>query len=252
MPRIRVKFSFVILFAFAVALTPPLRLAAILCAAALHETGHLVAMRLCGVRARTVTLSGCGADIAADTGIIPYKAAVLVWSAGCAVNLLSAAAAYGVIRALSSACGMASEIPSICANGGIPSLYAGRGFVSVCMNGISPVYADGGTSFTGVTGIIAAVCGFMGEFAAMSLGFAAVNLLPVRPLDGGMAFYSLLLLKLPLDKAKIVSDVSAALCLIPLWAAALYILFYTSMNFTPLLLCAYLFSAAFLSKSEDL
>lgn len=57
-------------------------------AALLHETGHLIAIRLCGLKPECVTVYPFGIDIKCDTALLPYKKELFICSAGIAANLL--------------------------------------------------------------------------------------------------------------------------------------------------------------------
>lgn len=74
-----------------------------------------------------------------------------------------------------------------------------------------------------------------------SMVFGILNLLPIYPLDGGRVLFSLLAQKLPLYKAKKITNILGIVFLIPLTALAFYALFITKFNVSLLLICAYLF-----------
>ncbi len=74
-----------------------------------------------------------------------------------------------------------------------------------------------------------------------SIVFGILNLLPIYPLDGGRVLFSLLAQKLPLYKAKRITNVLGIVFLLPLTALAVYALFITGFNVSLLLICAYLF-----------
>lgn len=57
-------------------------------AALLHEAGHLIAMRLCGLRPECITVYPFGIDIKCDSSLLPYKKELFVCSAGISANLL--------------------------------------------------------------------------------------------------------------------------------------------------------------------
>lgn len=52
-----------------------------------HEAGHLLALRLAGVRVERMRLTAFGAEIRADTRYLPYPREILCTVAGPAVNL---------------------------------------------------------------------------------------------------------------------------------------------------------------------
>lgn len=85
-------------------------------------------------------------------------------------------------------------------------------------------------------------------FIVCSIALAAINLLPVRTLDGGEALYSLLCLWKDPHFAERVMRVISLCALFPLWVVAGFTLFYTGGNFTLMLLCGWLFFAAVLQS----
>ena len=74
-----------------VALSSPILLGALLAAAALHEWGHMAALRHFGGKISHLTVSPFGAEMTiADTARLSYGAEILVTLAGPAVNILLA------------------------------------------------------------------------------------------------------------------------------------------------------------------
>ena len=71
--------------------------------------------------------------------------------------------------------------------------------------------------------------------------YAGINLFPVRSLDGGRAWSTILKLILPEHTAYILSAVVSAIFLGILSVIAFFILMVTGYNFTLVLLCCYLF-----------
>lgn len=67
-----------------------------------------------------------------------------------------------------------------------------------------------------------------------------INILPIMPLDGGRALYSLLLLKVNIVKAANISDFVSLFTVIPILASGLYILYITGYNFSLLVISIYL------------
>ena len=79
-------------------------------------------------------------------------------------------------------------------------------------------------------------------FAFMTnLIYAAVNLFPVRSLDGGKAASDILKIFLPEHMAQVVFSVISAVFLGILSLSAFFVLMVTGYNFTLILLCCYLF-----------
>ncbi len=98
--RVRVSPTAVLLLAVFVAVASPLCLAAVLLAALCHELGHYGALRLCGGRLESLSVSAFGAQMRIrDRGCLSYGREALCVLAGPLVNatlswLLSLAGAY--------------------------------------------------------------------------------------------------------------------------------------------------------------
>lgn len=89
--RVRAARSFWALLLAALIVSPPAVLAAMLLAAALHEWGHLAALRYFGVPVRALRLSAFGAVLDAPAlARLSYPRELIVTLAGAAVNLLCA------------------------------------------------------------------------------------------------------------------------------------------------------------------
>lgn len=89
--RVRAARSFWALLLAAVIVSPPAVLAAMFLAAALHEWGHLAALRYFGVPVRALRLSAFGAELDAPAlARLSYPRELVVTLAGAAVNLLCA------------------------------------------------------------------------------------------------------------------------------------------------------------------
>jgi len=90
----------------------------------------------------------------------------------------------------------------------------------------------------------------VGEYAKLFLVnnilFAAINLLPVKTLDGGNILSGLLLKLISPDAAEKILKAVSFFFIVILWAAAVYFLFYTGCNFSLFLMCVYLFASIFL------
>lgn len=76
--------------------------------------------------------------------------------------------------------------------------------------------------------------------AWVSLGMGAFHLLPVEPLDGGLALRSLLQRRLPPERARRVTFLLSLGLLVPLGAAGFLVLLRTRYNFTLLAVSVYL------------
>lgn len=87
-------------------------------------------------------------------------------------------------------------------------------------------------------------------FISANWVFAVFNLLPIEPLDGGQALYSLLCIKWNTDQAaRVVSVVSFAV-LTPLAVLGFVTLFHSPGNYSLLLVCAYLMALLILKKGR--
>lgn len=139
----------------------------------LHEVGHMIAARLCGVRMSALHIDLFGARLRL-AGTVSYRHEAVIAAAGPAVNLLSAAVLLAVTRM----------------------------DISTCLGGN----------------------GVMEAFVLASLGLAAVNLLPVRSLDGGRVLYCILAPLCGERVADAVLVLGTALCLGGLWVFSVYAL----------------------------
>lgn len=74
-----------------------LSLAAIL-AASLHELGHIIAARLCGISLRELRLGIFGASLKINDTLYSYKQEIALSTAGPAVNFISALLLFPLIR----------------------------------------------------------------------------------------------------------------------------------------------------------
>lgn len=88
-----------ILIFIMIAFEPPGISLPTLCAAALHECGHLLAARLLGIKLRSLELGPLGATIRTRGSLISYGREWLLCAAGPAANLISGAVAYFFFRA---------------------------------------------------------------------------------------------------------------------------------------------------------
>lgn len=90
-PRVSISAGFLVSLLLAAIISPPEVAAAVLAAAALHEAGHLAALRTFGVRAEEIRLGAFGAVIvAAGAARLSYGRELIVTLAGPAVNLICA------------------------------------------------------------------------------------------------------------------------------------------------------------------
>lgn len=87
-----------------------------------------------------------------------------------------------------------------------------------------------------------------GSIRQISAALLTVNLLPIETLDGGRMLSSFLSHNLGENAAQKLLSCTTAITLSLLWILALYIFFYSGVNFMLLLFCAYLFSYLFIKK----
>ena len=87
------------------------------------------------------------------------------------------------------------------------------------------------------------------DFVLCNTLLAAVNLLPIEPLDGGRALYYALLRHREPPAAQKISRLISLLFLFPLAAVSVWLLLATGYNFSLLLIVVYLFVFLFVKKS---
>lgn len=83
-----------------------------------------------------------------------------------------------------------------------------------------------------------------------SFSLGALNLLPIRSLDGGSTLLSLLALALDCDTAERISQAASAVSLAVIWLVAVYVLFYSTENASLLVFTAYLFAFTILKNDK--
>ena len=104
----------------------------------------------------------------------------------------------------------------------------------------------GGAAANLLTGTLALLCR-SGFFAACSFALAAVNLLPIRTLDGGQIL-EVLLIRLCPGRADRIMDITSLIFIMLLWLASAYIILLCQGNLSLLLFSAYMFVTLFLSR----
>jgi len=83
---------------------------------------------------------------------------------------------------------------------------------------------------------------------SLSLSLAVLNLLPLKTLDGGRMAGAVLSRFFGEEISDKVLYAATCVCLAVIWMLSLYIFFYSGVNFTLLLFCAYLFSYLIVKK----
>ena len=86
------------------------------------------------------------------------------------------------------------------------------------------------------------------QLASVSLLLAVLNLLPITGFDGGRICHALLSILFSETTADAFLKISTAISLAILWVLSLYVFFYSGVNVTLLLFCAYLFSYLIVKK----
>ena len=99
--------------------------------------------------------------------------------------------------------------------------------------------------FAGVSALLGAEKGVL-----VHLALGGFNLLPLTPLDGGQALFSLLAPKTGEHAAKTAVAVTSALLAIPLFCGAAFVFFSSGYNPSLLVLCGYLLFLVFFKKKD--
>ena len=99
-------------------------------------------------------------------------------------------------------------------------------------------------------GLCCCFCGDTNPYPAANLLLFALNILPIAPLDGGEALYSLLCLKMSQEKAEKIVSVISFCVLFPLATAGLFVLLRSKWNFTLLFAACYLMALLLLKKEH--
>lgn len=94
-------------------------------------------------------------------------------------------------------------------------------------------------------GLFSVVCFFWYQkyfffLAAANLGLFVFNILPIEPLDGGQALYSVLCLRISSEQAERITQIISFMALFPLALAGFIALFRSRYNFSLLLATVYL------------
>lgn len=84
-------------------------------------------------------------------------------------------------------------------------------------------------------------------FTACSISLAAVNMLPIRSLDGGCIVEAILYKISPLHAHTVLSAISAVTIVI-LWLVSVYLILLFNANISLLIFCIYLFATLFLRR----
>ena len=158
-------------------------------AALLHEMGHVLAMKTCGIKISDIKIYPFGVDIKKQQSLTSYATDIFISIAGILTNIAA----------------------------------------MIACNFLPP---SDNISF----------------FVSSNVVLIIINVLPIRTLDGGMALEKLLLLKMRYDIVDGVMNFLSLCSILLLGSVAIWLLFYTSYNFSLLLMCMYLFCGIFLGK----
>ena len=171
-----------------------------------HELGHLFAARSRGIAIEQIRIGLTGARICTREGAGSYFDELILALSGPLVNV--AAVAYGVF------------------------IFNRFGISAVEVLGAAERFALGGrTDALGVWAFVIACAAVQG----------AVNLLPVRTLDGGRVLYCLCALTLGQRAAERVLSFTSGMCAIAIWLAALYLMLKVHAGLGIYAFCACLF-----------
>lgn len=159
-----------------------------LLAALIHELGHLTAARLQKIDVERIELGLMGARIVVDDRLCSYKSELILAASGPLANIL----AVIISIAVSLTCGVGAE--------------------ELFESGAELVGQGGG------------IVGAVGCFVLASIAQAAVNLLPVRSLDGGRMLSAAVSQWLGADIGERAVTVFTAVAVFCLWTVALYLM----------------------------
>ena len=166
--------------------------AILLCAATVHELGHLVAAKILGVRLRELRLGFAGARLYPEGDFIPYKKEIILALAGPLSSFISSLLAFLI----------AVSHPS--------------GEVSIS----EEIYGL-------LNGQSASATAYVMLFCIASLLQGILNLLPIESLDGGRALSAAVSLKFSEHAASVMRRVLTALSAVCLWLFSVYLLLRT-------------------------
>ena len=180
--------------------------------ALLHETGHLIAAKLLGIKIKEIKIDFSGARICMEERLVSYKKELILSLSGPLVNFICVTACIAAFVLLK----------------------------------LSPEELTARTGALLLEGEQSCV-GYVGFFALSSFLQGAVNLLPIRTLDGGRMLYCIIAMIFNESIAERVIDVFSALSALVLWTVALYLMLRLAKGFG-----IYVFAAClFVSTAKD-
>lgn len=177
--KIRLTFGFFAVWSALIVQSPITRTGelALLCCL-LHESGHLAAMAMLGVKPRSLTFYSGGISMKSGGKLLKPSSEIFILSAGCAVNFICAAVGSAfrneLLWGISFALGLFNLLP-------LPSLDGGR-ILSAIVGTASPE-----TDISGVQrvfGICAGICAAVFFFLKGSISFTLPLTLGLIILEG--------------------------------------------------------------------
>ncbi len=164
--KIRLTFGFFAVWSVLIVQSPVTRMGelALLCCL-LHESGHIAAMAMLGVKPLSLTFYSGGISMKSGGKLLKPSSEIFILSAGCAVNFICAAAGAALgnelLWGISLALGLFNLLP-------LPSLDGGR-ILSVIAGMTSPETDISGAQR--VFGICAGICAAVFFFLKGSISF---------------------------------------------------------------------------------
>ncbi len=155
--------------------------------ALLHEVGHILVMKKCGINIYEIKILPFGIDIKKQQSITSYKTDIIIGLAGVTVNLLLI-------------------------------------FLSILLPKSNLTQT----------------------FILSNLILIFINILPIKTLDGGQILEKVIAYKSDIQTAEKVVSIASFICLLLVGSISIWILLYSSYNFTLFLMCVYLFCGIFI------
>ncbi len=185
--KIRVSFPTIIFFATLFCINADIITFIPFFCALMHETGHIIVMKKCGIKVYEIKILPFGIDIKKQQSITSYKTDIFVGIAGIAVNMLLI-------------------------------------FLSIFLpqNNITQT------------------------FVLSNLILIFINVLPIKTLDGGQILEKFIAYKSDIQTAEKIVSIASFICLLLVGSVSIWILLYSSYNFTLFLMCIYLFFGIFI------
>lgn len=175
-----------------------------ICAAAIHEFGHIAAARVLGIKIKDISFDYSGLRLAIDEHLTPYSSEIWLAASGPLSNLLASCVVMIFVNQSNRELLTMLEAARDFADGGSPSLLG--------------------------------ICGF---FIVASCVQATINILPVKTFDGGRIIQCMLARTFDENVSNTVLSITSAIFLFILWTTSLYLMLRISSG-----LGMYIFSAS--------